>query len=322
MAPSDIKFKANPAERWLQSRAAALRGEPSRFFAFLAVGIVYAAILTLVLFEDRRETPAAPAEIVTPVEIVIEPPPPPPPPPQKPDPPQESVANPPPSQILEEPATDAPRPSKSDKPETDKTDESAKVGAAPPPPKPPEPVPNPGKAAGPTREGEMQPKDDSAERLPDNPASDTRPSAEADRPKPEQQQARAESESKIETPKAAPDFQFPSFDSVPDVDFGSAAKQTSVAGGKAKATYLTMLYGLIMPHMRSVTAALPKSGKLEGTIVFTVDGKGQVRDRRIVRQSGSHDLDAAALDAITQAAPFPTPPNNAPIGLRFNYGAQ
>jgi TonB family protein len=318
MASSDIKFKANPAERWLQSRAAALLRDPNRLVASLAVGIVYAAMLTLVLFEDRQEAPAAPAEIVTPVEIVIEPP-----PPKQPDPPQASASNPPPPPTIpDEPATDAPRPSKGDRPETEKTDDSKKIGAAPPPPKSPDPVPDPGKTAGQTRQGEIQAKDDAAERLEDKPASDTRPTAETDRPKAEQQQARAEPEAKTEAPKTAPDYQFPTFESVPDIDFGSAAKQTLVSGGKAKATYLSMLYGLIMPHMRFVTATRPKSGKIDGTIVFTVDGKGNVRDKRIVRQSGSRELDAAALDAVTQAAPFPSPPNDAPIGLRFNYGAE
>lgn len=55
---------------------------------------------------------------------------------------------------------------------------------------------------------------------------------------------------------------------------------------------------------------LPKKHAL-GTVVvrFTVDAKGQIVSREVVSGSGSPALDAAALDAVTRAAPFPSFPS-------------
>lgn len=315
MLPSDIRFKANPAERWLPPGAALFLAEPRRYIAFFAVGLVYAISLAFLIFDDKSQPAVVNAPEAIPIEIVVEPP-----PQKKPDSP---AANPEPQPqappILEEPATDAPRAANNEKLETEAPDAAPKPAPAPPPP-----TPEPEKAAEPTRQGELQPKDNSAEPVLDKPADEARPAPTPapDPAKPDQQQARAETEAKTEKPKTSADFQLPTFESVPDVDFGAAAKQTPVAGGNAKATYLSILYGMIIPHMRSPTGARPKSGKLEGTIVFGVDGRGNLTERRIVHQSGSRDLDAAALEAIAQAAPFPAPPKGIPLGLRFTYGAE
>ncbi|HYC26378.1 MAG TPA: TonB family protein, partial [Roseiarcus sp.] len=50
-------------------------------------------------------------------------------------------------------------------------------------------------------------------------------------------------------------------------------------------------------------------------------GRGNLGQRRISQSSGSRELDRAAYEAIGQASPFPPPPQGAPIGLRFTYGA-
>ncbi|WP_158817117.1 energy transducer TonB [Methylocapsa sp. S129] len=316
MSPSDNNFKANPAERWLRSQAALFLAEPSGYLALLGVGLIYALLLSLLFFENGLEPPLAPETIETPIEIVMEPPPQKEPdkPPAKPEP--QPTAQPP----LEEPATDAPRAANSQKSEIEGPDKPAKAPPAPEPAKPPSP--DPGEAAGPPRDGAPQAKEASAEPALDKPADETRPATELNSEKSDQQQARADADAQTEKSQTSNAFQLPTFESVPEVDFGGAAKQTPVAGGQAKATYLSILYGMIMPHMRFASAVRPKSGKYEGTIVFSVDGTGNLLQRRVVRESGSREIDAAALEAISQASPFPPPPRGAPLEMRFSYGAK
>jgi TonB family protein len=315
MLPSDIPFKANPAERWSPSRASL--AEPSLYLALLGVGLVYAAMLSLLFFDYQWEPALEPAPEAIPIEIVLEPP-----PQKEPDKPAPKPEPTPPAQpIAEEPATDAPRAANNEKKETELFDKIAKTPAAPPPPAPPNPEPDPGKASGPTKEPEPLAKDKSAAPVADKPAPED-PIAELNREKLDEAVARADAEAKIDKPKPATVTEFPPFESVPDFDFESLAKQTLVAGGNAKSTYLSVLYGMVMPHMHLPPGIRANASKIQGTIVFGVDGRGNITQRRVVQQSGSHELDAAALQAIGEAAPFPAPPQGAPIEMRFTYGAK
>ena len=153
--------------------------------------------------------------------------------------------------------------------------------------------------------------------------------AEADRAAPTQRQARADAQpDKLPTLIGEP---FPTWSAgapisaakpAPDIELGSAAATTPVSGGKAKATYLSILYGMIMSHVRLPVAGRTNSSRAGGQIVFTLDGTGALMQRQIVRGSGSLDLDSAVLAAVAEAAPFPTPPQGAPLRLRFTYGAK
>jgi len=285
--PYDPSFRADSAERLLQPQPGAAASRPIGVVPLLAAGAIYAALLALLLLESWLENGFAPPPAQEiPVEIVVEPPPQEQPEPPKPEP--QAMTQP----LFEEPAHDAPRAPTEKKSEKEGPDQNAK---------PPNPSPEPKKEAGQAKEGEVESKD-TIETLIDK----TVPDAVAQTPEEPEKQAKAE---------ANP---VPTFDSVPDVDFDAAAKQTPVSGGKAKATYLSILYGMIMSHLRQPNG--PRT-RFEGAIVFSVDGRGNLGQRRIAQSSGSRELDRAAYDAIGQASPFPPPPQGAPIGLRFTFGA-
>ncbi len=314
MAAPDLAFRANPAERLLHQRKAP-QGQGGWRVALLAAGLLYSALLGLLLL-DEILWPAEPAQVQEiPVEIVVAPPPEPPPPPPA-EPPSQPQPQPETKPLDEKPAFDAPRQSNNDS-DSETADDSAKA-SPPEATKPPTPQPEPAKP-------QEAAKDDPSQSQPAAGAPDGSPEAAPDgemspqKPNPSEQQAEAE----VPKEAHAPDNPgFPTFDSVPDLDAGSFAKPAPVAGGKAKATYLSIIYGMIMARVHFPNTPRPAGvSRLEGTIVFSVDAMGGLIDRSIVRSSGSHALDAAAYEAVGKAAPFPKPPTGAPIGLRFTYGA-
>jgi len=116
---------------------------------------------------------------------------------------------------------------------------------------------------------------------------------------------------------------FSTFDPPSDVAFSGAAERSeSPISGAARKTYLTVLYGMIMSHLRLTEGTRVEAAGREGEIAFVVDSHGAIVARSVARPSGSRDLDAAALEAVTEAAPFPTPPTGLPVSLRFTYGAK
>jgi protein TonB len=309
MSLSDTNFKANPAERLAPPRTTAPTARAGRYLAPFSVGVVYAILLSLLFFENRLDPPVAPQAITMPIEIVTEPP------------PQEAVDNAPPDSPseFEKPATDAPRTATGDKPEVKPPDDPAK--APPPPTAPSETDRKEGQAAGPPQQGEPQPEDKSPAPAPDKPAEVVRPAAEVDREKTEQQQARADAETQTEKPGDSALNSFTLVEPTPEFDFGSLFRQSPVGGGSADPTYLSTLYGLIVPHLHPPVSAHGNWPRLEGVLVFSIDARGNLAQRRIARRSGSPDLDAAALHAVVEASPFPPPPKGAPLHFTFTYAA-
>ncbi|MDE3177537.1 MAG: energy transducer TonB, partial [Pseudomonadota bacterium] len=111
-----------------------------------------------------------------------------------------------------------------------------------------------------------------------------------------------------------------SYEDVPDVDFGGEAMKSPVTGGAAKATYFSMLYGLVVPRMHVPAIAHAYGRRLKGVVAFVVDGRGRLTQRFVVESSGSLELDEAAMRAVAEAShSFPPPPHKAPIGMRFTY---
>ena len=313
MTPSDKSFKADSAERLLEPQAASPPSGPSRYLAPVVVCLVYVTLLSLLVLENALEPVVTPTAQEIPVEIVVEPPPP------EPDSPAPKPEPQPPAQSIdEETAYDAPRAASKEKAETEAVDEASKAPPAPLPVKPPGPDPDPGQVAGPLRTGEPD-KENSAEPVLDKPAAQTTSPAELNHEKPEQKEANAAAAP--EKDATAGGDRIPSFESVPEVDFGAASAATPIAGGNARATYLSILYGMIMAHMHSPGGVRSSTARAEGMIFFSVDGAGRVVQRRIARASGSHELDLVALNAIGKAGPFPRPPGGIPIGLKFSYGA-
>jgi protein TonB len=283
-ANPDSAFKADPDERLTQPQApiSGLR----QAFAIIVAAVIYTGILTVLFVANWLDADEIPTSQEIPVEILVEAPPPPTPQQQKQKQPETPTA--PPPDVA--PATDAPRPANDEKVEREAADEATKTPA----PEPPKDATAPAKADEPAKGGE-----------PDVVASEPAAPAEA---KPD--------------PPKAPTPQFPTFASVPDIEVSGAAEKTPIAGGKAKATYLTILYGMVVAHMRMPPGLNVGSPHPEGAVVFTVDGFGNLIQRKIVHSSGYRELDQAAMSAVAQAAPFPSPPQNAPIALRFTYGAR
>jgi periplasmic protein TonB len=206
----------------------------------------------------------------------------------------------------EKPAFDAPRAANNDKRDDENAADAAKPSAAPPPPSeaPPAPAPAPEPPAAPQApELRAAPDGDTPE------VAKADPATPPDKPTPTP-----------EKPAPAPAKKFPTFASVPDIDFGGAAMSTPVAGGNAKATYLSILYGMITPRVHVPPIARTYGRRLKGSIVFTVDGRGRLTERWVAQPSGSSELDEAAMQAVGSASPFPAPPRGAPMGMRFNYG--
>jgi periplasmic protein TonB len=277
-------FVADAAERLIAPppRANTLARLGVATFAALALEL---AAFALIYFE--RAVPA-PAPEPIPVEIVVEPPPPPPPPP-----PEASPQPQPQAQEYEKPATDAPREGKSDH-DDDTVAEKPKPAAAPPPPAP-SPSPETVKPA-------------------ETPAPELAKTDEAEAPPPAKEQPPA-------PPKPSVLAALPkTFDDVPDVDFGGEAMKSPVTGGNAKSTYISVLYGLVVPRLRVPAVAHAYGRRLTGVVAFMVDGRGRLTQRFVAERSGSMELDEAAMQAVAAAAhAFPPPPHGAPIGMKFTY---
>ena len=327
-SPSNFGFRANPAERPMQARAPWSLAGTNRWLALLAAFLIHASILAFLALENELEPRIAPVAREIPVEIVVETP-----QPTKPDDPAPKPEPAPAARpVDEEPAHDAPRAANDEKIERQAPDEATKAAGAPTTTKAPSLSPAPAEAAaGPTREAELHAPENSAEPLLEKAAEEEKRILEADREAPPQQQARADTDAHPEKPPTFVGEPFPTWssgerfatsDSVPDIELGSAAGPTPVSGGKARSTYLSILYGMIMSHVRLLPASRANSSRREGAIVFTVDAMGNLTQRSIARASGAPELDSAALAAVGEASPFPAPPQGAPMRLRFTYGAR
>ncbi len=323
-SPSDVDFRANPAERLMQPRALLPLVGTNRAFALVGALLIHASVLFFLIFENRLEPAIAPVAREIPVEIIVEPPPPP-----KPDEPAAKPEPPPPVDL--QPAYDAPRTANDEKIERQAPDEATKAPGAPTAAEAPSLNPAPAQAAGPTQETDHHAMENSSEPDQDKTPDEEQKTVEANREAPAEEQARADPNAQPAKPPTFVGEPFPTWstgakfansDYLPDIELGSAAGPTSVSGGKAKSTYLSILYGMIMSHVRMPPAAHASSSRLEGEIAFVVDGMGNLTQRSITRSSGLPDLDSAALEAIAEASPFPPPPQGATMRLRFTYGAK
>ncbi len=322
-SPFGAGFRADPDERLGRAPAPPPRGRAGRWLALAGAFAFHALIVLLVIFEYRWNPQPAPQAEEIPVEIVVEPP----PPPEPPQPPEPSPQPSPETKPLDlEAAHDAPRAANDEKVERPAPDEKTKAPARQDTAKAPGEETAPEKPDQPSRQSEAQPAQQAPQPTPDKAADASDGALDANSESADAQAALAATQAppqKVATfvgqplPTWSKGGSFSTFDPLPDIEFGSAAEQTTIAGGKAKKTYLTLLYGMIMAHVHYAASGHGR----EGEIVFTVDGKGNLLQRQIARPSGSMDLDAAALGAVAEAAPFPAPPTGSPVRLRFTYGA-
>lgn len=265
------------------------------------------------LFYGFDDIEVAPDAIEIPVEMV-------PPPEQQPaePPPEEKKEEkqaekqpeqpkPPPMTLDEKPATDAPRQETEEKIDREAPDRQtrgpqiAKPSDAAPAPSEPQKAQSQEAATGDPEEQKE--------------AEAIRPSApNAGPPKPEAAPKKPESQKG----SLATEELIAAFKPLPEYEFGAAARKAPVAGGAAKATYLTILFGMVMPHMKIPPGAKPVQG---GMVSFGLDETGRLTFAGVKISSGSPELDRAAIAAVRAAAPFPAPPTGRSIGLTFTYGA-
>ncbi len=304
-----------------------------RFLVFLLICLLlHFSLLAFLLWSDWQAAKNAPPLVEEiPVEVISEPPPPPPPPPPEPAKPepeqqQKPPPPPPPPRIEEDPAFDAPKAaSETDsKTEAEKPEEQKK---APREDKPTDKVaPKDDKP-----QGLKDAKDDSGDAKPAEAAvekkTDDKPDAEIieraqetpkqpDKPNaPEAQKAKKGEAMSIADQIAA-------MTPLPDFKLRAPPKKSPVGGGQAKTTYLTILYGLIMPHMRIPPSARGVGGTEKGVIAFYIDEAGNLTHQAVYRSSGLPELDAAALSAVRRAAPFPPPPAGLPHSMLFSYATK
>lgn len=298
-----------------------------RFIAFVALCLLlHLSILAFLMWQDRvaaRMAPPPTEEI--PVEVVTEPPPPPPPPPPPEPKPEAQKAPPPPPPIEEEPAHDAPKAVSDSKSDRDMPED--KEQKAPRVDKPTD---------------KIAPKDEKPQGLKD--AKDTESDAKAPEPAPEKQaddkpdaeiieqaapKTKPEDKPEAKEAKSAKQGTAPSIAEqlaamapLPNYQLGAPPKKSPVGGGHAKTTYLTILYGLIMPHMRIPPGARGNPTADKGVIAFYIDEVGNLTHQAVYRSSGIPSLDSAAMAAVRAAAPFPPPPRGLPHSMLFTYATK
>lgn len=337
----DVIFKANPDNRLVppaERRADA-------FFLILAICLFFHAGLLGLLFWNDVESPGSPtrAEEI-PVEIVAEMPPEPKPEPKQ-EVPQKNLplpepdlvtppvvkAKPPPEKVQLDDvmvAHDAPvsgNDSKTLKGEPEKETKAPRV--APPPklvlPQPAEKKPEQEKAASPS---ENKPEPLSAPAEPQKLADD-KPDAEAlEKAQPEppvkpqpKQQKQASKSPPTQGHKTTVAQQLAALAPAPTYSFGSHAKSAPIGGGTEKASYESLLFGLISRQVH-LPASVRASHLIHvGQIGLFVDEMGNLTHQAVYRASGDPVLDTAWLAAVRRAAPFPPPPRGLPHSFTLQY---
>jgi TonB family protein len=286
-----------PADRLVERPPPESKAAARRFAVIVLLCFLAHALSIFVFGRSGTESPPPPEEID--VEIVAEPPPPEEPKPapsskeQKEQPAQQATLD-------EKEATDAPRDVSKEKREKEVRVEAPPSEKPKPEPQTAEPAKNSEKpiAAKSAEESAQQPVDDHLE---------GEPLKAADKPRPEPaEQAKAE--------KAAPEPVKPK----PEDVLAAALKYSPVGGGNAETTYLTTVYGLVIPHMNLRKVAAGRRHQ-QGELVFAIDYGGALMGAKITKSSGLADVDAAALAAVRAAAPFPLPPTGSGINLVFRF---
>ncbi len=282
------------------------------WFSVTVVGIVlvHVAFLAFLLWRDSEASPRLAKLDETPVEIVVEPP-------QAKPTLQPAAAQPP----IEKPATSAPRAAneetvdhdakdkethapKFDAPKSDAKTAAAVPAAAPTPPDvqaKADPDPKPDLADPPKPPDVLQKDTEALDKLPPEPPKKP---AKLAKPKP--------APPKVRVAKSAAQ-QLAGSSELPDYTFAKPMrKHPKVTGGTEDDRYLAVVYGLITQNRRQID--MP-GGLWFVAVAFEVDGSGNLVGLELQHSSGYRMVDAAALESVQRAAPFPPPPSGAPVGL-------
>jgi periplasmic protein TonB len=331
-------FKTDPSERLL---APAEQRPPERFPLLLtACFLAHALILAFLLFEDFFRTPGPTVAEEIPVEIVAELPPeekpeplvkPLPPPPDLVTPPVVKPAPPPEKVQLDDVKIAYDAPVSGNASQTQKSEKSEETQAplkAPPPklavPLPPQDKPEQENAATPSTE---KPAKTSSPSDPQK-VSDDQPDAEAldkaqpqpPAPKPKEKKAPQPSkDAATQGQKATVAQQLAALAPAPNYSFEAKAKAAPIAGGTEKASYESLLMGLISRQLKLPAESRASHLAHVGRIGLFVDELGNLTHQALYLASGDPALDAAYLEAVRRAAPFPAPPRGLPHGFLLQF---
>jgi protein TonB len=336
--PRGAALAAVAMERLFEPRRAGDFAPRPRFLAFVLLGLLlHLALLAFLLWEDKRAVEALPPpQEEIPVEVINEPPPPeeekkeeePPPEPPPPEQKQEQQKPPPPPPPVEDekPAFDAPKAESKEKSEQDAPEEQKEL-KTPRNEKPTEKLvpkdetPQGLKDAQEDADGDKTPEPAPEKEVEDKPDAEIIERAEkvpTPTEKPQTKDAKAAKKGDSNTIAE----QVAALAPLPDFKFAAPPKTSPVGGGQAKTTYLTILYGLIMPHMKIPQRVRDLQMTSKGVVAFYIDELGNLTHQAVYKTSGVPDLDAAALAAVRRAAPFPPPPRGLPHSMLFSYATK
>jgi protein TonB len=310
-------FKADAEQRMFAPDATVERDRRGLVAALVAACGLHAATLGVLSYQWDLSRSPTPSEREIPVEILVEPP--------APKPAQPPAASRP---LDERSAHDAPRDATNEQASRDGENEASRSPPATPTPAPPATRPDATKSPESWAKEELQAPSEPADAPLTKTETDLSPEREAQA---KQLSKSAEADANpssaalpafvgLPFPKWRKGEAVPNFAPLPDFKIASAAEAAPIGGGKAKATYLSVLYGLIMARLQSPAVKLASQARSEGVIVFTLSGTGRLVGRTIEQPSGSRELDAAAYAAVGEGAPYPPPPYGEQIELRFTYG--
>lgn len=333
--PRGAALAAVAMERLFEPRRGGGMSPRPRFLAFLLLCLfLHLAVLAFLLWEDRRSALVPPAVEEIPVEVITEPPPPPeekkeePPPPEPPpeqkQQEQQKPPPPPPPPIEEKPAFDAPKAVSKEKSEQNAPEEAKEAKTKRNEPEkvaPKDEKPQGLKDAEDDADGDKSPEPAPQKEVEDKPDAEIIERAEkvpTPIDKPETKDAKP---AKKGDAMSIAD-QVAALAPLPDFKLAAPPKTSPVGGGQAKTTYLSILYGLIMPHMRIPPRVRDLQMPSKGVVAFYIDEMGNLTHQAVYRTSGLPDLDAAALAAVRAAAPFPPPPRGLPHSMLFTYATK
>ncbi|HET6377069.1 MAG TPA: TonB C-terminal domain-containing protein [Methylocella sp.] len=332
--------RADPAERW--TFAGSARQRSAFAFCFAAALGVHLLVLAMLLLGEFS-APAEPARVEEiPVEILAGLPPEtkpelpakplPPPPPDLVTPPPVKEKPPPEKVQLDDvkQAFDAPASGNAARTQKAEADKETKAPQQAPPPKIAAKQPNENK---PEQEKASAPQQDKAEQSqPPEPqkAAEDEPDAEGldkAQPKPPAK-AKAKTAPKPDKTqpaqgnKATVAQQLAALAPAPSYSIGASAKAAPIGGGTEKASYESLLMGLIIRKLHLPAEARARRLLHIGRIGLFVDEMGNLTHQALYRASGDPALDAAWLAAVRSAAPFPAPPRNLPHGFLLQFSNQ
>jgi protein TonB len=299
-----MTFSASPDERIYQRPQGSGRAARIRVAVVLAICLLVHAIPVVWLARRGVSDAVAPDEKEIPVEVMVEPPPEPerPQEPQKEEPQKQEPPKPDKKLTLDEKeATDAPRARNEEKLATESRDAATVAPKVAPEVAPPPPPPDRTVAAKP----DLAPAQQPLEQRPDG-----------DPVKPETPKEASEARPTTQTQvKAEPDPVAAALAARPYAEFAPPSEKNEAYAGNSPSTYLSVVYGKVLSRLRQSQGR----AKTQGKINFVIDYSGRLMGQRVLKSSGSPQLDADAMAAIRAAAPFPPSPIGIELSLELIY---